>query len=1182
MKLFIKESIKAEPSSLVAVQPEVLNPGRRSVLSRLGLVCGGLVIAGGISGTSWGTSYVQAELVPKISQALSQAIDRPLELGAVEQVSLTGVRFGATNLPATPTDADHIQVKAIDIRFKPMQALRNQQLLLTVTLVEPTAFIDQNPAGDWLNLELEFDDEANVEIDQIRLENGTLTLAPQPVGVNSEPLEPESEPWDVAPTQITLRRVNGRFSLKDEGQRLELQMAAEPHDRGKVQLQGDIRFDTNQADLAVQTQALQIKSLMPFVPTDVKLDGGILNSNVKLQILPNQPPEVTGTAQLQDGAARTKGEPNPFTGINGRFQFQGETVTLRQGHLNFGQIPFDIAGKIHLQHGFDLDAKVHPLDAAPFMQTLQLEVPFPVAGLLESEWVRLTGSFDQPILSGAARAVKPLKFDRVGMADVRGSFSLNLNTDQLLLHQVELHPVTGGSIKAQAEIWLEEDNGEINVQVDDLSADNIAKLYPLELPRLGQKLGQINARSQITLVDEEPSIAAHWTLEQGSFPAQGDISLVNKILRLENTSVAIGDGKLNAEGQLKQGRWQAALTSDRVPLSQFALPGRLQGQVQLTGDLENLRPEAVEATGQAAVQIETGTIDADLKASQGRWQAQVAGHRVPLNQLNPALPGYLEADVDLNGSLTDLSIQTTKANGTAQLSGGVKFLEQPIATDFAWNGEKLQLKQAQAENITVDGWITPELNGNQIDKIKNLDLNVNIRDYDLATLPIQSMPVAVKGVVNVSGKVTGTPDLPQINSQIQIDRLAIQDFEFEPLRGQLQSQPDRQINVDLKGRQDRIALRLDQNYRPHQFLVLLDQAEASGKLVGDQIIAKLRNFSLDKLNLSPAASMGLGAVRGILSGDFEINLADITQPVVQAAIEITQPGLGAINAHPNDRHAADRFAGTVAYHNGKASLRQGILQLGTSRYALAAEIDPATTQWNSQIAIEQGDFQDLLSTVSPEDLTALIQQFIPSPAPDASGQVMPLGLTRPTVADVAQLNGTFSGAAAVQGSSNGVTVQFGLQGQDWRLADYGIRQLSVTNAQVNNNRLMLPALQAEGFALPLAGTQQLEARFGFAGEITPDTVAGQIQLTEVNLPQIQTALNLPIAMQGRVDAVANLSGQLTQPNLHGELHLQDVVLRDMEIQATKVGFQYIDRQFHLESWESLTEPRLTVQPVQPR
>lgn len=1186
MKLFIKESAKAEPSSVdLTLQPEALNlPSKqpRPLLAQIGLVCGGLAIAGGISGASWGTSYVQAELVPKISQALSESIDRPLELGAVEQVSITGIRFGETHLPATDTDADTIKAKAIDIRFNPVQALRNQQLLLTVTLIEPTAFIDQNAAGDWLNLELEFDDEAKVEIDQIRLENATLTLAPQPTVVDSEPLDPEDDPWDISdhPTQMTLRRVNGGFSLKDEGQRLALQMTAEPHEQGKVQIEADIRFDTNQTDLAVQTEALQIKSLAAFVPTEVKLDAGVLNSDVKLQILPDRPPQITGTAHLKDAAARTKGEPNPLTGINGKFRLQGEEAFLSQGHLNFGKIPFDITGKIHLQRGFDLDAKVHPLDAAPFMETLQLEVPFPVTGVLESEWVRLTGSFDQPMLSGAARAVKPLKFDQVAMQDVRGTFSLNLNTDQLLLHQIELHPVTGGSIKAQADIWLEEDNGKINVQVDQLSADNIAKLYQMELA--GHTLGQINARSEITLVNEEPSIAAHWKLEQGSFPAQGNITLKDEVMRFDQTAVAVGDGQLTAAGELKQGRWQASVSSHQVPLNQFVsdLPGRLQGQVQLGGDLKNLSPETVEAQGQAAVQIGAGTLKADLQAAQGRWQAEIASNRVPLSQINPNLPGHLEANVSLNGNLQDLGIASITADGKARLSDGIDLLAKPITTEFAWNGEKLQLKKANAENVAVDGWVTPKLIDGEIAGIGDLDLNVDIKDYNLASLPIvKSAPVAVAGVVNMKGKVSGTPDLPRINSDVQIDGFAVQDFKFEPqLLGKLQTQPDQHISLDLQGKQDRIALKLNQTYRPTEFLVSLDQAEAEGKLTGNLLVAKLRNFSLAKLNLSPLESLGLGSVHGELAGDFEIDLAKITQPIIRAVLEITQPGMGPINAASNTHHAEDRFAGVVHYQDGKAALSDGVLQLGNSRYALSAQVDPTTTQWSSQIAIEQGSFEDIFSTLSPEDLTALIQKFAANSSAKTATPALPMGLTLPTLADLPSLTGTFAGTAAVQGSAqNGMTVQFGLQGQDWRLANYGIQRFSIANAQFSEAGLILPALQAEGFALMLDGKpQQFEARLGFAGQISADAVAGQLQLAELHLPQIQTILNLPVAMQGRVHAVADVSGQLAQPNVNGELHLQDVRVRDMDIESTKVGFQYVDQQFHLESWEAA--PQVTTQP----
>lgn len=1190
MRLFSKEITKeitkaADPAesvrfsfrrvSIRIARPNWLEMGKRyqPMLSRVSLVFGGLVVVGGISGANWSVSYMQAELVPNLSRFLTQTIDRPIQLGAIEQVSWSGIRLGRSVMPATATDADEIVVEAIDIQFNPIQTLRRQQIRLTMTLVRPTAYIDQDKAGEWLNLKLEFDEDARIELDQIRLQDATVTLAPQPIILDdSVETDPDEEPWDISdhPTQLTLRQVNGHFSLQEQGQRLVFEMAAQPHEQGSIRVKGDIRTDADQLQVALQTQSLQLKSLAAFIPTDLKIDAGVLTANVNCEMVPNRPMVLSGTAQLRDMAGRAKGEPNPFTDINGRFRFQGEEVLLQQGQLRFGQIPFQLDGKIHLERGFDLNARVDFVDAAPFMQTLQLEVPFPVEGALKSNDLRLSGSFDHPVLSGTAQMAKPIKFDRLTAASMQGSFSLALAEDYLQLHEIRLQPVTGGLITTQGEVWLEEDNAKINVAVQDIPADAVAQLYQLQLPDQ-QKLGRFNAQTQITVVAEEPSLTTNWQLSQGNYPAQGKITLANEVLNVQNTQVQIGAGSLNAQAELKQGRWQATLTGSQVPLQAFTdLPGELQGQVALSGQVEGLSLESVQGDGNLAVEMTEGAITADLNANQGRWQAQVTGSRIPLSTIAANLPGHLNTEVALRGRLADLQLAKTEAEGTIHLSEGMEFLQHPLQANFAWNGEKLHIKQAEAKNVTIDGWITPSLIGNRIIDVNNLDLNVDIQNYDLTTLPLsQPLPIPVTGIISLNGKITGTPSSPQVNSQVKLERFAIQDFRFEPLRGQIQTQPNRQLNLNLRGQQDQIALLLDPNYRPASFAVQLDQARAEGQLSGNRLLAQIRNFALEKLNLSLAR---FGAVRGILAGDFNIDLENPTQPALSGTIDITQPGIGPINAVLHPSHKTDRFTGTVAFQDGHASLSQAVLQLGNSQYSIAAQANPQTAQWTSQVAIEQGSFQDLLTLLAPEALTALLQNFSGS-QPAAQSSVAPLPVTLPSLADLATLDGRFSGVATMQGTAEGIAAQFGIQGQDWRLADYGIRQITVANAQFNGQTLLLPAVQAEGFTVALAGRpQQFDGRFGFAGQLSPDAVAGKLQLDGIALPQVRTAFNLPIQLDGKVHAVAALSGSPSQPNLTGELHLDSVNVRDMAIQEAKVGFSYIDQKFHLESWQALEQP----------
>ncbi|MFM7428063.1 MAG: DUF748 domain-containing protein, partial [Elainella sp.] len=436
MKPFSKDKIKAdlallelgdEQEDLPAAQaPELVGRRVRRLCFRAGMAFGGLLLLGGVSGGSWSLAQVEAELAPKITEEISRVIQRPIQLGAVERVSWNGIRLGRSVIPATATDADQITVEAIQVNFNPIQALQRQKLGLTLTLIRPTAYFDQDKTGKWLNLDLVFDEDARIEIERVRLQEATLTLKPQRLNLDKGPEKPLKHPWITSdiPTQLTLQRVNGEFSLLNQGERLLFQLAASPEGQGWVRLQGDADLKTNQAQLALQTRALQLHPLSPLIPTDLKVDRGVLNADVKLQVRPQGPPQVTGKASLRGLDLRAKGEPNPLTGINGSFRFTGQAAQLRQGQIRFGQIPFQLDGQIDFERGLDLKARIESVEAVPFMQTLKLELPVPVEGALKSDDLRLTGPFENPVLSGSAQMAKPIQFDRLKIADLKGSFSL--------------------------------------------------------------------------------------------------------------------------------------------------------------------------------------------------------------------------------------------------------------------------------------------------------------------------------------------------------------------------------------------------------------------------------------------------------------------------------------------------------------------------------------------------------------------------------------------------------------------------------------------------------------------------------------------------------------------------------------------------------------------------------------
>jgi translocation and assembly module TamB len=143
-----------------------------------------------------------------------------------------------------------------------------------------------------------------------------------------------------------------------------------------------------------------------------------------------------------------------------------------------------------------------------------------------------------------------------------------------------------------------------------------------------------------------------------------------------------------------------------------------------------------------------------------------------------------------------------------------------------------------------------------------------------------------------------------------------------------------------------------------------------------------------------------------------------------------------------------------------------------------------------------------------------------------------------------------------------------LSGTHWRSAHYGIDQIAA-QFELEGESLQIPTIEAAGFRWGTNSHQFLDAKLRLQGQATTEMIAGQAELTGISLSQMQQAFQLPIDLTGQIQAVAAIGGSPSQPQLKGELHLDGVKVREIAIEPAKIGFSYIDRQFHLEHWQSL-------------
>ncbi|MFW9265284.1 hypothetical protein, partial [Nostoc sp. CALU 546] len=152
------------------------------VLSRGSITLGGLLLLGVIIGIWRLWTFVQTELTPLAQQSLTTTLNRPVKLGRVTQFSLTGVQFGASAIPATPTDPDRAAVEAVEVGFALPQLIFNRHLKLDVTLVNPDIYIDQDDQGRWVSTTIASSGKGGAiktDLDNLRFRNAKLALMPQ-------------------------------------------------------------------------------------------------------------------------------------------------------------------------------------------------------------------------------------------------------------------------------------------------------------------------------------------------------------------------------------------------------------------------------------------------------------------------------------------------------------------------------------------------------------------------------------------------------------------------------------------------------------------------------------------------------------------------------------------------------------------------------------------------------------------------------------------------------------------------------------------------------------------------------------------------------------------------------------------------------------------------------------------
>jgi translocation and assembly module TamB len=673
-------------------------------------------------------------LSPRVENILENLLQRPVELGDVESFSLTGLRLGRTVIPTTADQPDTATVQSIRVRYNPLIILTQRKLNLDIALIEADAYLEQREKQNWLDIPPfpESDFPISVNVSTVRVFDGNLTAVSRyPDGEFQPPIRVtatraivhlQDNYEDVTVTALEgFFPEGGSFSIQGEGIVPEKKI---PNLRAKLNLTAsNVNLAEFKNIIPLRLENYQIADLQGEVGINANID--IAGNPFSLDTLPS----ITGVATMAKIAVVSELIAQPLSIPQGTIRLQGQEAKLEEITAYLGEIATTIDGTVSRESGFDVSAIVKPVEFSTLLQTFEIKPPnLSFSGAVEVE-SQLTGEFDNIQLAGflknACLPQKPCtlpQFDRIALKTINADFDLAINQQILTVNRFLINPVLGGEITGDAKLGLKENGAIANVIVKNLSATNFANLYGIKLQDSPLNLGNLSARSQISIPLD------NWQNFQATV----------------NSNVLLGDGRLSVNNiQVKEGRYNGTILVSDVSLGRV-LPltnevrqqiGQANAKLNLSGSLENFDLNAIVENailrGDAMLNLAGGKMQLNnLNLANNQFSTIVRSSGVKVGEIIPislrdrfSLPplGNLVGQLNINGTLAGFS--PTNVAGNGKMSLGIAGGEGNV-TGFNFVNNTLNAK-VNAANIQLE----------ELSKLVTLpaDLKINRKSLGLAS-----------------------------------------------------------------------------------------------------------------------------------------------------------------------------------------------------------------------------------------------------------------------------------------------------------------------------------------------------------------------------------------------------------------------------------------------------------------
>lgn len=832
----------------------------------------GVLTLAGIGGVLWARKFIYEDIVPIVETALQEQLNRPVTLGKVEGFSLSSLRIGKSEIPATAKDSDHMDVEAIDVSFNLWESLQKKKLNIKLDLVNPVVFIEEDKPGVWIGTEItpSKEDDPNagdVEVSEVKFSNATLELLP---------IAKEKQPR----RSVKYQKIDTRIGIFDRGKQLKINSEGESVVQGNFKVNAEVwnrsnntknnanptadkltdkpigdkpatlRLDINGE---VRTEKLLLSEFDRLARLPVNVESGELNSNLNLQIRADEKyPSLKGTATFRDIAAKAPGVSYGLSNVNGDLQFEGRQIVLEKSKAVIDkEITVQTTGKIDFEKGLDLTSKTGSVEIPKLLKTFDVKAPVAIAGAIITE-VNIKGPLETPSISGQVKSTNVItiaapKSDPpqpdIRLTSAQTRFTIDSNARKLGITDLSVLPELGGSITGTGTIALAKPESiDLQLQATGFNGDKIAKLYNggTALP---VALGILGANITISGSPSNPKTLVAWNAPGAKYPASGEIAIVGETITLQNTIAQVEGGIARIKGTVMNGLLALNVKTDGIPLKPFS----------------------------------------------------------------PELRGNFSSDLDVTGAIATLSAETVRVSGSTQFSEGVAIINDPIVAQIEWTGKQLNIKEATAPGLLVNGSIFASLGENP--EVTGLDLNVKTQGISLASLPAQlPQDVRLSGTTDFDGKITGTPTSPTVRGNIALNALQVNDVIFDPLSGTIFYASNQGVDVNLVGRRDRIAAKLDREFQPISVNLQRGDGTIDAVRSGDGFNVAMRRVDLSELNgfglekpltqllaqTGAAEEIGSPTLGGQLNGNLSLNLK--SQRLQAGNIQIDRLRLGNFRA----------------------------------------------------------------------------------------------------------------------------------------------------------------------------------------------------------------------------------------------------------------------------------------------